>query len=99
MSTQKNTTAVAKQIANLKAGIASLRDLSAEDGAVTKANVQEFANLVDDLIADLKAVKEPHQRALRVLSSQKSREARKAKVAAALAMYEAAQAEKEGATK
>lgn len=96
MSTKTTTTAVAKQIANLKAGIASLRDLSTEDGAVTKENVQEFSNLVDDLVADLKAVKEPHKRALAVVVSSKSRAARKERLAAQLARLAELEA-KEGA--
>lgn len=87
--TAKNTTPttdVARDIAHIKASIVTLREHSTVEGAVSKDNVQELFSLVDDLIADLRAVKEPHKKALAVVASQKSRAARQARVAKALAL-------------
>lgn len=87
------TTDVARDIAHIKASIKTLRDHTLVEGAVTKENVSELSALIEDLIVDLRGVKSPFKKMLAVVASMKTREARAARVAKALELLAASEAE------
>jgi len=90
MATKKTdaATEAAKAITRAKGAIADLAAASALEGAVTKDNVREFANLVDDLMADLREAKSQHAKLLRNQQSIESHTRRKARIARALQVLE-----------
>lgn len=72
--------------------------LAAELGTpVEKADLEEYVNRLDGLVTKVKAIKAEHSKALAVIASQKSRAARKQRVAKALALLAETEA-KEAAT-
>ena len=91
--TNPDTDETAKAIAFAKSAIKGVASASAVPGAVTRENVREFNNLIEDLIGDLRKVKAGHTKMLRVAQSSESRKAKAERVKKALALLEAQEKE------
>lgn len=75
---------------NIDAAIAALaKEVGAE---VAREELAEYVAKLDEVVAAVRAIKEPHAKTIRVLASTASRQKKQARIKEALALLEAQEA-------